>query len=196
MTSSNYGFLHNERLPSEETIVTHCRNVGYDTTGTLLLLDDSSEVVIAWIKYGPNVTVHEARTQDFAAKALANTPDCDLRVPRVFHAFTSDQRVCMVGYIAMEYIEGADCDSSDVDLVAKAVQALIGLRAPSLTLGHVGGGALVHSFFLDWIPVADYKSVHDLDAHINNVSTWCLSAFHKVRGFERLNKAIHCIADP
>jgi len=168
MTSSNYGFLHNEHLPSEEAIVTRCGQVGYNITGTPLF-DASPKEIIAWIKFGPNVTVHEARTQDFAAKAFANTPDSDVRVPRVFHAFTRKHPACTIGYIAMQYIEGVDCNSGDVDLVAKAVQTLIGLRAPSLTPGHMGGGAVVHSFFLDWIPVADYKSVEDLDAHINNI---------------------------
>ena len=30
----------------------------------------------------------------------------------------------------MEFIDGVDCDSNDVELVAKAVQTLIGLQAP------------------------------------------------------------------
>ncbi|KAJ3513988.1 hypothetical protein NLJ89_g2644 [Agrocybe chaxingu] len=162
MTSSNYGFLHNETLPSEDAIVAHCRQVGFKVTGAPLL-DASSKAIIAWVKFGPNVTVHEARTQDYAANALASTPDSDVRVPRVFHAFTRKHPACTIGFIVMQHIEGADCDSGDVDLMAKAVQKLIGVRAPSLTLGHVGGGAVVHSFFLDWIPVADYKSVEDLD---------------------------------
>jgi hypothetical protein len=168
--SSNYDFLYNEHLPSEDAIVAHCREVGYEITG-IPLSDASSNAVIAWIKYGPNVTVHEARTQDWAAKALADIPDSGLLVPRVFHAFTRKTPSWFpIGYIVMQYVEGADCGSGDVDLVAKAVQTLIGLRAPSLTLGHVGGGAIVHSFFPDWDPVADYKSIEDLDAHINNVS--------------------------
>ena len=184
MTSSNYGFLYNKNLPSEETIVVHCQQVGYTVTGTPLL-DASSKEVIAWIKFGPNVTVDEARTQDYTAKALANTLDSDVQVPRVFHAFTREHPACPIGYIAMQYIEGADCDSGDVDLVAKAVQTLIGVQAPSRTLGHVGGGAIVHSFFLDWIPVADYKSVEDLEAHINNVSAH--------QGFKRaLMTQSHC----
>ena len=81
----------------------------------------------------------------------------------------------------MQFIDAPDCDSGDVDHVAKAVQTLIDLPAPSATLGHVGGDiggeSLVHSF-LDWIPVADYKSVQDLNDHINNVSS-CFSAFHR-----------------
>jgi len=167
MASSNYGFLHNESLPSEETIVARCKEIGFEVTGATLL--DASSKVIAWIKYGPNVTVSEALTQDFVAKALAKSPGSNVQVPRVFHAFTWKHPAYTFGTIAMQYIEGADCDSGDVDIVAKAVQTLINIRTSSLTLGHVGGGYIVHSFFLEWIPVADYKSVEDLNAHINNI---------------------------
>ena len=80
MTSSNYGFLYNKNLPSEETIVVHCQQVGYTITGTPLL-DASSKEVIAWIKFGPNVTIDEARTQDWTAKALERDSASDLRVP-------------------------------------------------------------------------------------------------------------------
>ncbi|KAF9478092.1 hypothetical protein BDN70DRAFT_880431 [Pholiota conissans] len=168
MMSPDYGFLYNKNLPSEETIVAHCQQVGYTVTGTPLL-DPSSKEIIAWIKFGPNVTVYEAQTQDYTAKALANSLDCGVQVSRVFHAFTRPHPACTIGYIAMEYIEGADCDSSDVDLVEKAVQTLIGVQGPSRAPGHVGGGPIVHSFFLDWISAVDYKSVEDLDAHINNI---------------------------
>ncbi|KAG6822593.1 hypothetical protein H0H92_013241, partial [Tricholoma furcatifolium] len=65
----------------------------------------------------------------------------------------------------MEYIDGIDCDESkDIPLVAKGVQALIGLRAPpTATLGHIGGGtrSIVHSFFPEWYPNVDYKTDQD-----------------------------------
>lgn len=73
----------------------------------------------------------------------------------------------------MEFIDGIDCDSNDVDLVAKAVQALIGLRAPpTATLGHIGGGTrpIVHSFFPEWLPNVNYRSDQDFYAHTYNVS--------------------------
>ena len=148
MSSSTYGFIPSENLPAEDRIVAHCRQVGHSVTGTPLL-DDSSKLVISWIKYGPNVTIDEARTQDWTAKALDNTPDSGLRVPRVFHAFTRESSACTIGYIAMQFIDGVDCDSDDVDIVARAVQTLISLRAPDSTLGHIGGSSIVHSFFLD-----------------------------------------------
>ena len=151
----------------------HCLNLGF-VRGTTIV-DPSTTLVIAWIKYGPNVTIDEARTQDWAAKALSRDAAnaSDIQVPRVFHAFTADYYGCSIGYIAMEYIEGVDCDSNDVELVVKAVQALIGLQAPpTATLGHVGGGtrSIVHSFFPEWLPNANYKSDQDFYVHIHNVS--------------------------
>ncbi|KAJ7716386.1 hypothetical protein DFH07DRAFT_354803 [Mycena maculata] len=168
MPSSTHGFLANEYLPSEEVIIARCRQVGFTASGTTLL-DQSSQSVIAWIKYGPNVTISEALTQDWTAKALDGTPACGLQVPRVFHAFTRENPSCTIGYIAMQFIDAPDCESGDVLQVATAVQTLIDLPAPGATLGHIGGESIVHSFFLDWIPVADYKSVQDLNDHINNI---------------------------
>ena len=148
MSSSAYGFLFNKDLPSEEEIVALCQRAGYEHGIGIRLLDQSSKSVIAWIKYGPNVTVLEARTQDCTAKALNDNPASGLRVPRVYHAFTRDTRTWTIGFIVMEYVDAPDCDSGDVLLVAKAVQTLIDLPAPGSTLGHVGGGggSIVHSF--------------------------------------------------
>jgi hypothetical protein len=175
----SYGFQCNPSLPSEETIVAHCLNLGF-VRGTTIV-DPSTTLVIAWIKYGPNVTIDEARTQDWAAKALRDAGVSDVHVPCVFHAFTADYYGCSIGYIAMEYIEGIDCGSNDVELVAKAVQALIGLQAPpTATLGHIGGGtrSIVHSFFPEWLPNVDYKSDQDFYAHIHKVK--CFAGVSKV----------------
>jgi hypothetical protein len=159
--------------------VAHCLNLGF-VRGTTIV-DPSTTLVIAWIKYGPNVTIDEARTQDWAAKALRDAGVSDVHVPCVFHAFTADYYGCSIGYIAMEYIEGIDCGSNDVELVAKAVQALIGLQAPpTATLGHIGGGtrSIVHSFFPEWLPNVDYKSDQDFYAHIHKVK--CFAGVSKV----------------
>jgi hypothetical protein len=169
MSSSAYGFLYNQNLPSEEEIVAHCSSHGF--VRGIPIVDRSTNSAIAWIKYGPNVTIDEARTQDWTAKALRDSGVSDLQVPRVFHAFTSEHHGYPIGYIAMEFIDGVDCDSNDVELVAKAVQTLIGLKAPPASaLGHVGGGtrSIVHSFFLEWLPNAEYKSDF-FYAHIRNV---------------------------
>ena len=173
MSFSPYGFLYNPSLPSEDTIMARCLSLGF-VRGTTVV-NPSTTSVIAWIKYGPNVTIDEARTQDWTAKALRDASASDVQVPRVFHAFTADHYGYSIGYIAMEYIEGIDCDSNDVELVAKAVQALIGLQAPpTATLGHIGGGtrSIVHSFFPEWLPNVNYKSDQDFYAHIHKVSVY------------------------
>ena len=138
MSSLQYEFLYNPSLPSEE-IVAHCVELSLPR-GTPIV-DPSTNSVIAWIKCGPNVTIDEARTQHWTANALREAGVSGVQAARVFHAFTAEYYGCSIGYIAMEYIDGIDCNSNDVDLTAKAVQALIGLRAPpTATLGHIGGG--------------------------------------------------------
>ncbi|KAI9507550.1 hypothetical protein F5148DRAFT_1276160 [Russula earlei] len=127
------------------------------------VVDPSTTSVIAWIKYGPNVTIDEARTQDWTAKALRNAGTLEVQVPCVFYAFTADYYGCSIGYIAMEYIEGIDCGSND---------ALIGLQAPpTATLGHIGGGtrSIVHSFFPECLPNVNYESDQDFYAHIHKI---------------------------
>ena len=187
MSSSPYGFLFNPSLPSEETIVAHCLDLGF-VRGTTIV-DPSTTSVIAWIKYGPNVTIDEARTQDWTAKALRDAGVSDIQVPSVFHAFTADYYGYSIGYIAMEYIVGIDCGPNDVELVAKAVQALIGLQAPpTATLGHIGGGtrSIVHSFFPEWLPNVNYKSDQDFYAHIHKVSVCqCLMVLWRTQSYVR-----------
>ncbi|KAI0043824.1 hypothetical protein FA95DRAFT_1562907 [Auriscalpium vulgare] len=168
--SSPYGFLYNPSLPSEETIVAQCVKLGLDIRGTTIV-DPSTTSVIAWVKYGHDVDLDEARTQDWTAKALRDAGVSDVQAPRVFHAFTA-KYYGTIGFIVMEYIEGVDCDSEDVDLVAKAVQALIGLQPPpTATLGHVGGGtkSIVHSFFPEWLPNANYRSDQDFYDHMYGI---------------------------
>ncbi|KAI5984658.1 hypothetical protein EDD15DRAFT_2390407 [Pisolithus albus] len=179
MSSSPYEFQYNPSLPSEETIVAHCLSLGF-VPGTTIV-DPSTKSVIAWIKYGPNVTIDEARTQDWTAKALRDAGVTDLQAPRVFHAFSAEYYGCSIGYIAMEFIEGIDCDSNDVELVAKAVQTLISLEAPpTATLGHIGGGtrSIVHSFFPEWLPNANYKSDQDFYDHIHKILKFLRIDFH------------------
>lgn len=171
MPSSPYGFLCNPSLPSQEEIVAHCLKLGPE--GGTRIVDPSTTSVVAWVKFGPNVTINEARTQDWTARALVDAGAPDLQVPRVFDAFTTDYHGCSLGFIAMEFVAGVDCDLNDVELVAKAVERLISLRAPQdATLGHLGGGtaSIVHSFFPEWLPNAEYKSDQDFYAHIHNVS--------------------------
>ncbi|KAF8310054.1 uncharacterized protein EI90DRAFT_3139997 [Cantharellus anzutake] len=170
MSSSQYKFLYNPILPSEEEIVAHCVELSLPH-GTPIA-DPSANLVIAWIKCGPNVAIDEACMQHWTANALHVAGVSDIQAAHVFHAFTADYYRCSIGYIAMEYISGIDCDSNDANLAAKAVQALIGLRAPpTTTLRHIGSStrSIVHSFFPKWLPNVDYRTDQDFYAHIHNI---------------------------
>ncbi|TRM64601.1 hypothetical protein BD626DRAFT_492381 [Schizophyllum amplum] len=170
MTTTDYDFLPNSILPDRDAIITKCKEAGFCGGTGFPLRDANGEAIIAWVKYGPYVTVNEARTQDFASKELARTPDFALvKAPRVFDAFQWEHPAFTLGCIVMEYVDGSDCGPVDVDDVAKAVQRLIDIRGPDLAPGHIGG-TLVHSFFfLDWVAPARYTSVTDLQDHINNI---------------------------
>ena len=77
---------------------------------------------------------------------------------------------CPIGHIVMEYVDAPDCDTNDVQLVARAVQKLISIRGPTAAPGPVGGGPIVHSFFVGWESNVTYNTVEQLEEHINNVS--------------------------
>ena len=170
MASTSYEFIDNPSLPSNDAIIAHCVTLGLPRGTTIV--DPSTESIIAWIKCGPNVTVNEARTQHWTAVTLREAGISHIQAAPVFRAFTADYFGTEIGYIVMQYVKGEDCDSSDVDLIAKAVEALISLRAPpTATLGHVGGGtsSIVNSFFPEWLPDANYRSDQDFFDHIHNV---------------------------
>lgn len=42
-------------MPSDEAIIAHCLNLGFDIHRTTIV-DPSTTQVIAWIKYGPTVS--------------------------------------------------------------------------------------------------------------------------------------------
>ncbi|KII91694.1 hypothetical protein PLICRDRAFT_173506 [Plicaturopsis crispa FD-325 SS-3] len=150
--SSSIEFTPNPSLPSNEDIIARCVEKALPRGTTIT---DSSGSVIAWVKCGPNVTLGEALMQRWTATALREAGVLDTRAADVFRAFTAEYHGYRIGYIVMEYVEDADCDSNDVDLIARAVKALISLKAPpTATLGHFGCDttSIVHSFFLDWLP--------------------------------------------
>ncbi|KDQ12208.1 hypothetical protein BOTBODRAFT_46041 [Botryobasidium botryosum FD-172 SS1] len=134
-----------ENLPSCKETMTLCRQAGYDTTG-IPFRSQPCGPVVAWIKYGPNVTVGEAYTQDWVAKFLNAEPEADMTVPRVYMAFTNTHSI---GYVVMEFIDAPDCTSRDVKLVAQAVKKFTSIRDPSPASEHVGGGHAAHTFFAD-----------------------------------------------
>jgi hypothetical protein len=135
-------------LPPPEQIVALCKAAGYDKNG-IAYTDPSSGAILAWFKYGPNITMDEAFTQAWVANHLNAEPDAGVKVPSVYMAFTSPHSLCSIGHIVMEYIDAADCKHSDYRQVARAVNTLIRVKGPSSAPGHLGGGAVVHNFFFD-----------------------------------------------
>ncbi|KAG8975208.1 hypothetical protein FRB90_009581, partial [Tulasnella sp. 427] len=118
----------------------------------------------------PYVTVAEALTQDWVAKYLSAKPETALRAPRVYDTFSIDTRTRPVGYIIMEYIDAPHCTNKDVDLVAQAVQTLISIKGPTSAPGPIGGGPVVHTFFVDeLISPFTYDTVEELQQHINGI---------------------------
>lgn len=69
----------------------------------------------------------------------------------------------------MEYIDAPDCDEGDGQLVARAVQTLIGVPGPNSTPGPVGGGRIIHTF-IEWTSSIRYDTVKELQRHVNGVS--------------------------
>jgi hypothetical protein len=122
----DFGFLANDNLPSRETIVALCQEAEYKCRG-IPLRNQDSESIVAWVKYGGDVEMPEALTQDWVAKFLSTNPEAGVRVPRVYTAFWSDESGFRTGYIVMEYIDAPDCDEGDEQLVAGAVQTLISI---------------------------------------------------------------------
>ncbi|KAF9472750.1 hypothetical protein BDN70DRAFT_925524 [Pholiota conissans] len=54
-----------------------------------------------------------------------------------------------LGFIVMEHIDGV-CSDPDGALVAAAVEFLITIKNPTTIPGPIGGGLIIHLFFLDW----------------------------------------------
>ena len=158
-------------IPSRDEIVALCISAGYSRSRSGIPFPyQTPGPISAWIKFGTNATMDEALTQDAVGKILSANPEAAVRVPRVFQAFTTPNFDYPIGYIVMEYIDFPDCDKGDVQLVAQAVQELIGVKGPSDAPGHVGGGLVVHRFFYEWTSPAPYKTVKELEDHVNSVS--------------------------
>ena len=169
MTSSDHGFLPNAHLPPQDYIEAVCKEAP-EGRG-IPLSRHPGEPIVAWVKYGPYVTIHEALTQDYVAKELSAMPETTVRAPRVHAFFSTITPNWMMGYIVMEYIDAPDSTFEDVNLVAKAVQTLISIRGPSSVPGHIGGGPVIHNFFVfDQISPLVYQEFNDLQSHVNGVS--------------------------
>lgn len=152
-------------LPSIDVIIQKSSEVPNDKR-CFALVDESSGVYIAWVKRGRSIGMGEARTQHRVAQLFNGNPGAAVRAPYVYIAFEWDY----MGFIVMEYIPGTTCTDADVQAVAAAVTSLINVQGTML--GPVGGGQIKHSFFQDWESSVWYKSVEDLENHINGVSTF------------------------
>jgi hypothetical protein len=151
-------------LPTPDAVVTKCKQHGPGPSGFAVYSSDGIESV--WIKYGPLVTMGEARTQDFIAKAVNSNEGYNVRVPDVFYAFRYEG----VGYILMQNIRGQDCTREDFDQIALAIKQLRSIDSPTVSPGPVGGGPVGHRLFNDHRSDIRYTSVDELQEHINKVS--------------------------
>ena len=153
-------------LPPPEKIVQLCRDAVYDyNIRGFPLIDEFRGVASTWIKYGPTVKMSEALIQDWVGQVINASPDATVRIPKVYHAFEHGDR----GYIAMEYIDGLECDNSDVLQVAAAVECLIRIKGPTTAPGPIGGGPITHRFFQEWESPVTYDTVELLEKHVNGV---------------------------
>ena len=118
------------------------------------------------------VTLAQARTQDWVAKAVNDDPRLNVRVPTVYEAFEIPFSGVSIGHIIMEYIDAPHCDENDTELAANAVQTLIGLKAQDAVPGPVGGGLIRHPLFIDWCSNYAYDTVEKLNKHMNYVSQY------------------------
>jgi hypothetical protein len=139
---------------------------GGDIRGVSLV--DSAGQPYAWLKFGSNVTMAEARTQHYVAQVVNGNASAPVRVPYVYLAF----KLGVLGVIVMECVDGDAPTFSDRDLAdaAAAVQFLANIKAPNLVPGPINGGQVQHPFFRDGESPVPYPTVDWLQLHVNNAS--------------------------
>ncbi|KAG5649630.1 hypothetical protein H0H81_002787, partial [Sphagnurus paluster] len=97
-------------IPDFETITTQCfelrpkQTTAINISGVRIPVEKKSDGDISdiWVKFGPNVTMGEARTQQFVAQYLEAENNHKVCAPRVYIAFTWG----VYGYIVSEFIDG------------------------------------------------------------------------------------------
>lgn len=163
-------------LPSLDTIVQHCAAAGYGQNGVCFEVDG---VPRFWIKYGRDLSLGEALTQNQVAQIVNADSASAVRVPEVYLVFFRKSR----RYIVMQYVAGdtvasrnprpGKCSKRDLAAVVGAVKQLITLRVPADTQpGYIGGGPIGHDFFNEWKSTDEYPTVRHLEAQINRVSSY------------------------
>jgi hypothetical protein len=178
------------QLPSDSEIIDACdRNPPCDENELRLKgLMYPPQAPIFWIKYGLQSEGRdaEARTQDFAFRALEQIPQSDregIRIPEIYRIFTDEHPSgnSMV-YIVMEYVPGKtllqilrDTPGSKsveylYDRIAKAIKLFLSFKVPDdATPGPYKGGIIRHPLFKDYEAAIEYSSVAQLQHHINKV---------------------------
>jgi len=70
----------------------------------------------------------------------------------------------------MQNIDAPDCGEGDRQLVIMAVQTLISVKGPSSAPGPVGGGRVIHNFFMEWTSPITYETVNEPQQHIDRAA--------------------------
>ena len=152
-------------LPTPQVVVCDCKAHGCGPAHLVIHSPDGLDLVFA--KYGPSISMGEARTQHLVATSVNSDEDVVVLVPRVYYAF----RYKRDGYIVMEYIDGSDCEDGDFDAIARAVRRLWSIPSPTTSPGPVGNGPVSHRLFYRGRSDIRYDSVEALQSHINSVSS-------------------------
>ena len=173
MSSSPYGFLYNPTLPSEETIVAHCLNLGFVRRTTIV--DPSTTSVIAWIKYGPALPLtRRARSigpRRFSVTLVPQTYK-PLRIPCVYC------RLRVLNWLRRHGVHGAY--RLPLEQRRTSCESCPGVDRPPSTTNRDAWThwwwykfyctLLQKSFFPEWLSNVNYKSYQNFYAHIHTVS--------------------------
>ncbi|KAL1709557.1 hypothetical protein EV121DRAFT_286616 [Schizophyllum commune] len=170
-------FSPNKILPSPKAIVEQVRAArtaieagndkpkSFHLRGVPLVDESRGDIPYVWVKYGPSVSIHEAKVQHFVAQAVNCIADAPVWVPPVYLYFKSGRR----GYIVMEFIEGSVCNDSDALLAADAVRSLVNIKSPTTAPGPIDEGPI---FFYDSQSSITYGSVRTLEKHVNAIQAY------------------------
>ncbi|KAG8911124.1 hypothetical protein FRC01_005913, partial [Tulasnella sp. 417] len=159
-------------LPADDEIIAQCRAAN---RANLAKLSANPQVSISgvelvgapdgrsfWVKFGPNVSLAEARTQHYVAQQIskhnaATGGSAPVRVPAVYRFLANEYK----GYIVMDFVNGQVCTNTTRTITAPHEQ----LGCP----GPVGGGWICHNFFIDRMSPVQYPTVESLANHINGI---------------------------
>lgn len=119
----------------------------------------------AFVKFGNDIELREAEIQDFVFQFLSTRGRGNVKVPRVYSFIVQAKRQ----YMVMELIDGSICDETHVPQIARALEELITIQAPTMAPGPVKPGPIDHWFFRDGVSSVTYPSVFDLQRHLNRI---------------------------